>query len=186
MTCILSGITLMDWTVSMSVSFLDISDKKWNFAVFWKKTPKVLQIQRKSSCRVVGARTKNLSPKIWQLFSILWNYGIFIVINQSDRPEPRKELHKITKSFSFNGLYWWKFISTTKMISRVYITLYFRNTNLLHLVRNYQAIKILTLHEKLYFPGLRMSYHISHHWKPQNKNFSVTSKHHLPINFLPQ
>ena len=101
------------------------------FCSFLEKNRKVPQFQRKNSCWVVGARTKEVSSKIRQLSSILWNYSIFIVINQSDRPEFRKELLKITKPFSINGLFWWNFICTTKMISRAYIPLYFRNNNLL-------------------------------------------------------
>ena len=91
------------------------------FSSFWKKPHKVQQIQRKNSCCVIGARTKEVSPKIRQLSSILWNCSIFVVINQSDCPESRKELYK---TFSINGLFWWNFICTTKMISRVYITWY--------------------------------------------------------------
>ena len=67
--------------------------QKWNFVVFWKKSRKVPQIQRKNPCCVVGACTEEISPKIRQSSSILWNYSVFIVINQSDRPESRKELH---------------------------------------------------------------------------------------------
>ena len=41
--------------------------------------------------------------------------------------------HKITKKFSINGLFWWNFICTSKMINRFYITLHFRDdNNLLH------------------------------------------------------
>ena len=34
--------------------------------------------------------------------------------------------HKVTKKFSINGLFWSNFICTSKMMNRVYITLYFR------------------------------------------------------------
>ena len=95
--------------------------QKWNFVVVWKKSRNVPQIQWKNSCCVVGASTKEVSTKIRQSSSILWNYSVFIVINQSDRPESRKELHK---TFWVNGLFWWNFICTTKMISRAYIALY--------------------------------------------------------------
>ena len=95
--------------------------QKWNFVVFGKKPAKFHRSKKKSSCCVVGALTKEVSPKIRQSSSILWNYSIFVVINQSGHPEPRKELHK---TFLINGLFWWNFICTTKMIRRVYITLY--------------------------------------------------------------
>ena len=121
------------WTEQFHVSIVfGHFRQKWNFVVYWKKPRKLPQIQRKNSCWVVRAHTKEVSPKIRQLSSILRNYSIFIVINQSDRPESRKELHKTTKSFSINRLFWWNFICTTKMISRVYVTLYFRNNNLLY------------------------------------------------------
>ena len=65
---------------------------------------------------------------------------------------------------------------------------------------------IFTLHEKPYFPGPGISWKaqkgqvniifpstfwlkkdsISYHQKVQNKNFSVTNKYHLSINFLTQ
>ena len=135
----------MDWTVSMSVSFSDISTEI-KFCSLLGKKRKVPQIQRKNSCWVVGAHTKEVSPKVRQLSNILWNYSIFIVINQSDRLESKKELHKITKSFLINELFSWNFICTTKMISRVYIT-YFSNNNLLHfsqgLSRNHNTYGIL-------------------------------------------
>ena len=95
--------------------------QKWNFQVFGKNPAKFQQLQRKNSCCVVGARTKEVSPKIRQSPSILWNCSIFVVINQSDRPESRKELYE---TFSINGLFWWNFICTTKMISPIHITWY--------------------------------------------------------------
>ena len=152
-----------------------------------------------------------LSQKMYPLkfgsCPVFYEITVFsFVINQSDRPEPRKELHRITKSFSINGLYWWNFICTTKMLSHVYITLYFRNTNLLHFSQELPSNKILTLHKKPSFPSPRISWkaqkdqvnitftstfwlkkdRIFHHRKAQNKNLSVTSKYHLSINFLPQ
>ena len=132
MTCILSGIILMDWTVSILVLFLDISDRKWNLVVFWKKPRKVPEVQRKTH---VGwlVLSQKMYPLKFGSCPVFYEITVFsFVINQSDRPEPRKELHRIKKSFSINGLYWWNFICATKMLSHVCITLYFRNNNLLH------------------------------------------------------
>ena len=117
------------------------------FSSFWKKPRKVKQIQRKNSCCVVGAHTKEVSPKIRQSSSILWNCSIFVVINQSDRPKSRKELYK---TFSINGLFWWNFICTTKMISRVYITWYMPNSYKNHLIKDFFVYSFTTLGIHIY------------------------------------
>ena len=103
---------------------------KMKFCSFLEKNRRLHQIQRKNLCWVVGACTKEVSNSLK-----LGSYSIFyeILVNQSDRPVSRKDLHKIMKKFSICRLFWWNFICTGKMMNRVYITLYFRpNNNLLH------------------------------------------------------
>ena len=103
---------------------------KIKFRSFLEKYCRLPQIQKKNSCWVVGARTNEGFHSLK-----FGSYPIFyeIVVNQSDRPGSRKDLHKITKKLSINGLFWWNFICTSKMMNRVYIPLYFRhNNNLLH------------------------------------------------------
>ena len=54
------------------------------------------------------------------------------------------------------------------MLSHVYITLYFRNTNLLHFSQELPSNKILTLHKKPSFPSPRIS------WKAQKDQVNIT------------
>ena len=72
------------------------------FCSFLEKKSQTSTDSNKKFMLGVGARTKEVSHSLK-----LGSYSIFyeIVVNQSDRPVSGKDLHKITKKFSINGLF---------------------------------------------------------------------------------
>ena len=72
----------MDWTVSMSVSFSDISTEI-KFCSLLGKKRKVPQIQRKNSCWVVDAHTKAFNRKFIKIWLKLFKYSLGVPASQS-------------------------------------------------------------------------------------------------------
>ena len=71
----------MDWTVSMSVSFSDISTEI-KFCSLLGKKRKVPQIQRKNSCWVVDAHTKAFNRKFIKIWLKLFKYSLGVPVPQ--------------------------------------------------------------------------------------------------------
>ena len=78
--------------------------QEMKFCSFLEKNPKSSTDPKEKL--MSGDWCKKMYPLKFGSCPAFYEITVFsFVINQSDRPEPRKELHRITKSFSINGLY---------------------------------------------------------------------------------